>query len=150
MVIIITLVALFLVFFFFKRHSGPAHLAMIAGLSVYEMFGVQFASWIHKFFAQVPIDLIQTIIYLALILAFPLLLYLRSRHGGLSGLMRIIEAALFSAIMTALLSATLAKYVPFDGLATQISKFISTIEGPIVLVGVISAYIDIMFYRGNK
>ena len=150
MVIIATLIALFVVFFFFKRHSGPAHLAMIAGLSVYEMFGVQFASWIHKFFAQVPIDLIQTIIYLALILVFPILLYLRSRRGGLSGIMRIIEAALFSVIMATLLSATLAKYMPFDGLAVKISSFISTIEGPIVLVGVISAYIDIMFYRGNN
>lgn len=150
MVIIATLIILFLIFFFFKRHSGPAHLAMIAGLSVYEMFGVQFSSWLHKLFTQVPIELTQTIVYLALIVAFPILLYIRSGRGGLTGIFRILEAALFACIMTALLSATLAKYLPFDTLSAQISSFISSIEGPIVLVGVISAYLDIMLYRHSK
>lgn len=147
MVIIAVLITLFLIFFFLKRHSGPAHLAMIAGLSVYGMFGVQFSEWLHKLFAQIPLDLAQTIVYLALILVFPLLMYFRSHRGGLFGILRIAEAAIFACIMTALLSATIAKYLPFDTLATKISGFISSIEGPLVLVGVISAYIDIMFYH---
>ena len=147
MVILITLVALFVLFFFVRHHTGPAHLAMIAGLSVYQMFGVQFSEWIHKLATGAPLDLIQTCVYVALILVFPLLLYLRSSHGGVSGILRIIEAALFSVLLTSLLSATIAKYVSFDGLATQISSFITSIEGTVVLVGIISAYLDIMIYH---
>lgn len=147
MVIIALLVVLFLIFFFVRHHTGPAHLAMIAGLSVYEMFGTQFAEWIHKLIGGAPIDLIQTCVYVALVLAFPILLYLRSSRGGMFGILRVAEAALFAVLMTSLLSATVAKYVTFDTLATQVSGFISSIEGPIVLVGVISAYLDIVLYH---
>lgn len=147
MVIIAVLVGLFALFFFIRHHSGPAHLAMIAGLSVYEMFGVQFTEWLHKAASGIPLELAQTIIYLALILVFPLLLYLRSHRGGLFGILRIAEAAIFACIMTALLSATIAKFLPFDSLSGQISNFISSIEGPLVLVGVIAAYLDIMLYH---
>ena len=147
MVIIATLVALFLIFFFVRHHTGPAHLAMIAGLSVYEMFGTQFADWIHKLLTGVPLDLIQTGVYIALILLFPVLLYLRSSRGGMFGILRVVEAALFSALLTSLLSATIAKYVTFDSLATQISNFITSIEGTIVLVGIGAAYFDILMYH---
>lgn len=147
MIILITLVALFVLFFFVRHHTGPAHLAMIAGLSVYELFGVQFSEWIHSFATGMPLDLIKTIVYAALILVFPLILYLRSSRGGMSGILRIAEAALFSALLTSLLSATLAKFVSFDGLATQLSSFISSIEGTIVLVGIASAYFDILLYH---
>ena len=146
MVIILTLVALF-VLFFFVHHTGQANLAMIAVLSVYEMFGNQFADWIHKLATNVPLDLIQTCVYVALILVFPLVLYLRSSHGGMFGILRIAEAALFSALLTSLLSATIAKFVPFDALATQISSFITSIEGTIVLIGIASAYFDILMYH---
>ncbi len=149
MVIIAVLVGLFLLFFFVRHHTGPAHLAMIAGLSVYEMFGVQFTEWLHQTVGQVPLDLSQSIIYLLLILIFPLLLYIRSHRGGLHGILRIIEAALFSCILTALLSATIAKYLPFDTISTNISQFISSIEGPLVLVGVISAYLDLLIFRNR-
>lgn len=147
MIILITLVALFVLFFFVRHHTGPAHLAMIAGLSVYELFGVQFSEWIHSFATGMPLDLIKTIVYVALILVFPLILYLRSSRGGMSGILRIAEAALFSALLTSLLSAILAKYISFDGLATQISSFISSIEGTIVLIGIASAYFDILLYH---
>lgn len=147
MVIIATLVALFLLFFFLKRHAGPAHLAMIAGLSVYEMFGSQFVEWITKISDKIPAGLADTGVYVMLILVFPLLLYIRSHHGGMYGILRVAEAAVFAAILTALLSATLAKYLPFDTLSSQISGFISSIEGPLVFAGVIAAYVDVMVYH---
>ncbi|MBR5621311.1 hypothetical protein IKW75_02415 [Candidatus Saccharibacteria bacterium] len=147
MVIIAVLVGLFALFFFIRHHAGPAHLAMIAGLSVYEMFGVQFTEWLHKAASGIPLDLVQVIVYLALIFVFPMLLYLRSHRGGLFGILRIAEAAVFACIMTVLLSATIAKYLPFDALSGQISGFISSVEGPLVLVGVIGAYLDIMLYH---
>ena len=147
MVIIAVLVALFFIFFFVRHHAGPAHLAMIAGLSVYGMFGVQFSEWLHKLIGQIPIDVAEVVIYLALILIFPLILYFRSHRGGLSGILRVAEAAIFACIMTALLSATIAKYLPFDSISAHISTFISSIEGPLVLVGVIASYFDIIFYH---
>lgn len=147
MVIIATLIVLFITFFFIRHHVGPAHLATIAGLSVYEMFGTDFASWIHKLLETVPLEYIQTGVYVALILVFPLILYIHSSHGGLYGLLRVAEAGVFAAILTALLSSTLAHYLPFDSLAVQISTFIKSIEGPLVLTGVLSAYFDIMLYH---
>ncbi|MBQ3309502.1 hypothetical protein IJG78_02395 [Candidatus Saccharibacteria bacterium] len=147
MVIIATLIVLFLIFFFVRHHSGPAHLAMIAGLSVYTMFGGNFTEWIHRLFTQVPVEIIDSGVYVALVALFPILLYVRSSCGGMFGILRVAEAALFSVLMTSLLSATIAKYVTFDSLATQISTFITSIEGSIVLVGIISAYIDIMLYH---
>ena len=147
MVIIAVLVGLFLLFFFVRHHAGPAHLAMIAGLAVYQMFGEQFANWLHGLANQVPVDLAQTILYVALIAGFPILLYFRSHRGGLFGILRIAEAAVFACIMTALLSATIAKYLPFDTISTHISTFISSIETPLVITGVIAAYLDIMLYH---
>jgi len=149
MVIIAVLVGLFILFFFVRHHTGPAHLAMIAGLSVYSTFGTQFTDWLHQFAGQIPLDLSQAILYLLLILVFPLILYLRSHRGGIRGILRIAEAVVFAAIMTALLSSTIAKFVPFDTISTNISQFISSIEGPLVLVGVISAYLDLLIFR-NK
>ena len=149
MVIIATLIILFLAFFFVRHHTGPSHLAMIAGLSVYQMFGTQFAEWLHNIASNIPLDILETCIYVALILVFPLLLYFRSSRGGMFGILRVAEALLFSALLTSLLSATIAKYVTFDGLATQISSFISSIEGTIVVSGIISAYFDILMYRSE-
>ena len=147
MILIALLVGLFVLFFFIRHHSGPAHLAMIAGLSVYSMFGVNFADWIHKLLSGFPLEVIQSAIYVALILIFPLLLYLRSSRGGMSGILRIAEAAVFAILLTALLSSTVAKYLSFDAISVQVSNFITSIEGPLVLVGVLTAYFDIMMYH---
>lgn len=147
MVLIAILVALFIIFFFVRHHTGPAHLAMIAGLSVYQMFGTNFAEWIYKLIDKFPLEVIQSGVFVALILVFPLLLYFHSSRGGLFGVLRIAEAAVFAILLTALLSTTIAKYLTFDSLAVQISTFISSIEGTLVLVGVLSAYFDILMYH---
>ena len=149
MVIIAVLVGLFVLFFFVRHHTGPAHLAMIAGLSVYEMFGKNATEWLSQNVNQIPADISQAVVYILLILVFPLILYLRSHRGGMRGILRIAEAVVFSCIMTALLSATIAKFVTFDTISTNISQFISSIEGTLVLIGVISAYVDLLFFR-NK
>lgn len=147
MILIALLIALFVIFFFIKHHTGPAHLATIAGLSVYEMFGVSFAGWIHHLLSGIPIEGIQSGVYIVLILVFPLLLYIQSSRGGLFGILRIAEAAIFAVLLTALLSDTVAKYLSFDTIAIQISSFINSIKGPLVLAGVLVAYFDIMMYH---
>ena len=149
MVIIAVLVGLFILFFFVRHHTGPAHLAMIAGLSVYEMFGKQATEWLSQNVNQIPIDVSQAIVYALLILVFPLILYLRSHRGGMGGILRLAEAVIFSCIMTALLAPVIAKFLPFDTISTNISQFIASIEGTLVLIGVISAYLDLLFFR-NK
>jgi hypothetical protein len=147
MVIIITLAFLLLVFFCVKKHTGPAHLAMIAGLSVYELFGRQFAESVHNLAEGSDLHLIEVIIYVALILIFPLLLYFRSARGGLHGLLRLAEAVIFAALLTSLLAASLAEFLPFDTLARDLAAFIKDIEGYIIIIGILSAYLDILLYH---
>lgn len=145
MVIIVALAILFFIFFILRRHSGPAHLAMIAGLSVYEMFGEGLAKWLSDMWTAVPDTILKYSVYLALIVVFPLLLYLRSGHGGLRGILHVIEALIFAAVMVSLISEPLAYFFQFDNLSTQISAFIKNIEGTIVVIGIVSAYFDLLF-----
>ena len=147
MVIIITLAALAFLFFAVRKHTGPAYLAMIAGLSVYEMFGRDFADWLRQLSINLPADTLDMIIYALLILVFPLILYFHSSRGGMTGLLRLAEAAIFAVLMTSLLAEPLSYFFQFDGLSHQIAAFVKSIEGYIVLVGVVTAYIDILFIR---
>ena len=154
MVIIVALAVFFLIFFVLHKHTGPAHLAMIAGLSVYQMFGEGLATWLHdSFFTMAPDELIKNSVYLALIVLFPIILYLRSGHGGLGGIFHFVEALIFAAVLVALISEPLAYFFSFDSLASQISAFIKDIEGTIVVVGIISAYFDLLLaspMRGRR
>ena len=145
MVIIIALAVLFFIFFFLRKHTGPAHLAMIAGLSVYQMFGEGLANWIQSLITAAPMQVIQHSVYLSLIVVFPLILYLRSGQGGLGGIFRFAETLIFAAVMVSLISEPLAYFFQFDNLATQVSSFIQSIKGTIVVVGVVAAYFDLLF-----
>lgn len=148
MAIIVTLAALMLIFYLCRRHTGPAHLAIIAGVSVFASFGTVFASFLHeKLFTDAPIELIENCIYLLLVLAFPLLLYAKSSPGGMFGLLRLVESVFLAIILTSLIAGPLAYFFSFDSLSTEIYGYIKTVEGPIMLAGIISAYIDILFYR---
>lgn len=148
MAFIVVLAALILLFYLIRKHTGPAHLAVIAGVSVYNSFGTQCAEFLHaNIFNSLELDLISACINLLLVLAFPLLLYFKSSRGGLFGILRIIEAVVFAAIVASLIAGPLAYFFPFDELSTEIYGFIKSIEGPIILFGVVSAYVDILTYR---
>ncbi len=147
MVIIIALAVLFGLFFVVRKHIGPAHLAVIAGLSVYESFGHQFAEYIQRLATDAPIELIENGLFLAFVLAFPLLLYLRSYSGGLFGILRLAEAAMFAALLALLIAPALSYFFPFDSLANQIVANIENFRGIIVLLGVLAAYFDILMYH---
>ena len=145
MVIIAVLVALSLLFFALHRHSGPAHLAMISGLTVYSMFGSGFVQWLCQIFTWLDQNLANTLFYIAVIAIFPLVIYLRSSRGGMHGLLRIAESVLFALLMTALLIPSLEYFVPFDGFSTQVAVAIQNAEGALIAIGVAAAYIDILF-----
>lgn len=141
------LVVLFALFLFVKKHAGPALLAIIAGLSVYALFGPWFVETIVHFFPNASAVITEQALYFALVAVFPLLLYFRSGRGGMGGLLRLIQAAVFAIILTALMSDLLASFFAFDVIARDIANFIADIQGIVVLVGVIFAYVDILFYR---
>ena len=147
MAIWITLAFFFLSFFFIKRHVGPAHLAMIAGLSVYELFGKSLADTIHNMFDGSDLGTIQIIVYLVFVLIFPLILYIRSNKGGMTGLLRIIEAAIFAISLTSLLAWPLSEFFTFDVIAKDLTTWIASIQGFIVIAALVSAYLDILLYH---
>lgn len=147
MVIIATLVALFILFFFVRKNVGPAILGAIAGLTVYEMFSSDLAAFIQSHLEGTPIELINTIIYLVLVLGMPLVLYFQSRRGGLFGLLRIVEAALITALFTILVADAISYFMPLDELSSNILSGINNFKGPILMASIAFAYFDIIFYR---
>ncbi|MBQ3325538.1 hypothetical protein IJG79_00065 [Candidatus Saccharibacteria bacterium] len=150
MVIIAILIALFVLFFFVRHHVGLALLAIIAGVSVYEMFGHDFVNWVHGFLSQVPVDIIGSVIYALLIFVLPILLFMRSSHGGLHGLFHIAEAAVVATLLTVLLMPIVTKYCGFDTVSSGLAKTVEPVRGIIVLVGVGLAYFDILLSRRAK
>lgn len=147
MIIIGALVALFALFFVLKKHVGPAHLAVIAGVTVYDTFGGDVVNGLLNVIHGAPKDLLKIIVYLILVLGLPLLLYLRSSHGGLFGILRIAEAALFSALLVSLCAWCINYFAPFDTIGKNIVDVITQYKGIIMLAGVLFAYFDILFYR---
>lgn len=149
MIIIAALVLLFAVFFFLKKHVGPAHLAVIAGISVYESFGKNIVDGIHQLIKNAPTNVIEVIVFLILVLGLPMLLYLRSGRGGIFGILRIIEAAIFSALLVSLCAWCLTSFISLDGLSNNILSFIESYKGIIMVSGIAFAYFDILMYRDD-
>ena len=63
------------------------------------------------------------------------------------GILRIAEALLLSALITSLLAPSIAEWFAFDDLSRQILGFINANLGVIMMVGIGTAYLDILFYR---
>jgi hypothetical protein len=149
MVIIAALIVFFIIFFVLKKHVGPAHLAVIAGMSVYDSFGHNIVDGAQKAFQSAPKSLLEVIVFLVLVLALPLLLYFRSGRGGLFGILRFIEAATFSALLVSICSWCITYFFPLDSLSSNILSTINSFKGIIVVAGIAFAYFDILMYRDN-
>lgn len=147
MIVLCALIVLFAIFFFGRKHAGPAYLAVIAGLAVYQLFGPNLVNIVTSIAPSAHATTVEQILYLILIIFFPLLLYFRSDRGGLHGLLRLLEAGIFAILVTALISDPLASLFGFDAMAREIANFVADIQGYVVLVGIAAAYIDILFYR---
>ena len=151
MVIIVTLALLLLVFFLLRRNSGAALLAMIAGLAVYELFGVGVAGQFVAWFPDWNQWVLEKIIYFILVLVFPMLLYARSGSGGfLRGILRLVHTVVFALFLTALLAQPLSEIFDFDDLARDIAGWIESIMGWVVVIGLVGAYLDILFFRSER
>ena len=148
MVIIALLALLFAAFFMVRRHTGPATLAIIAGVSVYEAFGGQLVDLLKKVgLSGLSDGKLGALVFVLLVVGFPMILYFRSSRGGLFGILRVAEAALLAILLTSLLSPHVAEWFAFDGLSNNILAWIATVKGPILVVGILTAYFDVLMYR---
>lgn len=150
MIIIAALAIFFIIFYVLKKHVGPAHLAVIAGMCVYDSFGHNLVDGAAKVVHSAPRSLLEVIIFLTFVLILPFILYLRSGRGGLFGILRIIEAATFSALLVSICSWCISYLIPLDSLSTSILSGINAIKGIIVVAGIAFAYFDILVYRENN
>ncbi|MCL1840009.1 hypothetical protein FWF89_03410 [Candidatus Saccharibacteria bacterium] len=149
MVIIVTLALLLLIFFLLRRNSGAALLAMIAGLAVYEMFGLDLAAQIHSWMPDWNQWVIEKVVYFVLILGFPMLLYTRTGRGGLHGILRLVHTIAVSIFLTMLLAGPLSEIFDFDDLSRDIANWIDSVRGIVIVIGLIGAYLDILFCRSE-
>ncbi len=147
MVIIIILALLFILFFILRKHAGPAQLAVIAGVCAYDFIGKTIVHGISNVFHSAPKNLLEIIVFLIIVLILPLLLYIRSGHDRIYGVLRILEALTFSVLLTTVCSWCIAYFIPLDGLSKNIVASVSSFKGIIVIVGIVFAYFDIMFCK---
>ena len=64
------------------------------------------------------------------------------------GILRIAEALVMAALITALLAPAISEWFAFDDLSRNILAWINSVRGIIMMLGVGLAYLDILFYRG--
>ncbi|MBQ9020001.1 hypothetical protein IJ096_01625 [Candidatus Saccharibacteria bacterium] len=150
MVIGALLVVLFALFFLIRKHTGPATLAAVAGMSVYQAFGGQFLDMIKRVAGEgVPEAYVQGGLCIAFVIVFPIILYLRSYSGGLFGILRFLEAGVLAAGMTLMVAPVITgfDFMGFDGVSRQVVEAIKNYEWVIMLVAIVSAYFDILLYR---
>ena len=147
MIIIIVLALLFAAFFAVKRHTGPASLAVVAGVAVYAAFSGQLLELGQGLNLGLPDGKLRALLFLILAVLFPMILYFKSSSGVMSGLLRIGEAALLAILITSLLAPHLAEWFSFDDLSNQIMNWINSVIGWVMTIGIGTAYLDILFYR---
>lgn len=147
MVIIVTLIAAFLIVFVIRKHTGVMHLAMLAGLGIYTMFHEIITNFISQTAGDIDSEFVNMIIYAILVVGFPLLLFLKSSRGGLSGILRLVEAAMTAIVVAVLLAEPLSFFFSFDSIATEMHNLIVQIEPPVLLASIIVAYLDILLSR---
>lgn len=148
MVIGIVMVLLFAAFFVVRKHIGPGILAVIAGVAVDAAFSPMLVDFFHSINFGLPDGKLKALISLVLIVGFPMILYFKSSRGGMFGILRIAEALVMAALITALLAPAISEWFAFDDLSRNILAWINSVRGIIMMSGVGLAYLDILFYRG--
>jgi hypothetical protein len=113
MFIILALIALFGLLVIGHKHSGPAHLAAIAGVEVYRSFGGWLNDTALGALDASTRDIVANSIYLLLIFGFPMLLYFRS-HPKTRGWMHIVESAIFAILLVSLAAPALVNWINYD------------------------------------
>lgn len=147
MAIIVALACFTLLFWLMHRRTGSAFLATIAGVTIYQSFGQDFINFFTHLIPQAPQDVIQNGVYLALVVGFPIILYINSSNGGLFGILRLAESVIFAALIVSLISPQLTYIFSFDQLSHDINNFIGNFRNTAILVGAILAYVEILLTK---
>ena len=100
MILAVVLATLLLVFMIFRRHVGVPFLAMVAGITVYDLYGAQFARILSEWVPNISESIAQHVLYLVFVAFFPLVLYFRVGKSGLFGVLRFIEVNLFHPVIS--------------------------------------------------
>ena len=150
MIIAVVLAALLLLFILVRHNVGLPFLAMIAGVVVYEAWGSSAVSIVTSIFPGADPKLLHLALYALLVLAFPLLLYMRAGKSGLFGIIRIIESVVFAVVLVILLANPLATIFSFDNWAYEIAQWLENVRGIAMAVGIIFAYVDVFLYHSGK
>ena len=149
MILAVVLAALLLLFLLVRHHVGVPFLAMVAGVAVYEAFGLQFASAIHQWIPAIDEWWAQLGLYVFFVFVMPIVLYIRAGKSGLFGALRVIEAIVFALLLTVLVADPLASLFSFDNTARDVANWIEGIRGILMVIGVIFAYVDVMLFRSS-
>lgn len=150
MILAIVLAALLLLFILVRHNVGVPFLAMIAGYAVYQAWGLEAARVLADWFPILQVQIMEYVIYGALVLGFPLLLYMRSGKSGLFGALRILESVVFAIVLVILISEPLSSIFAFDTLAHNISVWLDQIRGIAMIVGISFAYVDVFLFHSGK
>ena len=147
MVLVILISVLLLMCFGMRRHGGIAFLAAIAGVYIFDRFGQDFANFLCDLIPAIDIWWCTRILYLVFVLAFPLIIYFRASKGGLFGVLRWVETIAFTFLITILVAPTLAEIFEFDDLAQLIVQGVDVVRTPMLILGVILSYVDILIAK---
>ena len=150
MILAVVLAALLLLFILVRHNVGVPFLAMIAGYAVYQAWGLEAARALSDWLPGAQIHIIDYAIHFALVLGFPLLLYMRAGKSGLFGAVRIIESVVFAIVLVILIADPLSSIFAFDNLAYEITAWLANIRGIAMIVGISFAYVDAFLFHSGK
>ena len=142
MIIIGALAALFLTFFFLKKHVGTAILASFAGVIVNNTIS-SFYVTLHKT-THLSLDTIEAVAFLALVIALPLIVYFFSKRSWSPVFIRAIGSAIFAVTIISLCSGIISHLVSLDALSKNILSFIGQYRAIISTAGIVIAYFDVL------
>ena len=150
MILAVALAALLLLFILVRHNVGVPFLAMIAGYAVYQAWGLEAARALSDWLPGAQIHIVDYAIHFALVLGFPLLLYMRAGKSGLFGAVRIIESVVFAIVLVILIADPLSSFFAFDNLAYEIAAWLANIRGIAMIVGISFAYVDAFLFHSGK
>ena len=145
MIIIIALIVLFVIFFILKKHVGPAILASLAGVTVYNStYG--FYPFLQNII-KIPSSTIANIMFLILVLVFPLVIYIFSSKNWSPMIIRIPTSIIAAVVIVSFCTGLVDFYSMTDAIGKNIINFITSYCGFINIAGIALAYFDTIIYR---
>jgi hypothetical protein len=149
MIPIALIIGLFAVFVLASKHAGPTHLASIAGVAVNEMFGRHVTDFIVRFASDLPREAVSNKVYIALVLGFPIILYLKSAKEKRS-LFCMVEYAIYAVLTAELIILPFTSVLATDELGKTCVKIIEATLPYMIAIGTATSYWDILRYKSHK